>query len=45
MDENRIDVNRARLPADPVNAFGIPQPLLICLDVGILSTFPFFLQY
>lgn len=29
-----IQIEKAKLPPDPVNEFGIPHLLLVCLDVG-----------
>lgn len=34
-EEPRITYERAFIPADPVNAFGIPQATMGCLEVGL----------
>lgn len=34
LKEPRITYERAFIPADPVNAFGVPQAVLRCLEVG-----------
>lgn len=34
-EEPRITYERAFIPADPVNAFGIPQATMECLEVGL----------
>ncbi|EMD41155.1 hypothetical protein CERSUDRAFT_43527 [Gelatoporia subvermispora B] len=33
-DENRVHIDRAVIPGEPVNAFGIPQATMRCLEVG-----------
>ena len=32
--ESWVEIERAKLPPDPVNEYGIPQSLLVCLDVS-----------
>jgi hypothetical protein len=34
-EEPRVTIERASLPGEPVNAFGIPQATMRCLEVGI----------
>lgn len=36
MDEPRITMEKASFPAEPVNAFGVPQATMRCLEVGNL---------
>lgn len=37
-DEEKIVIERATIPAEPVNAFGIPQATMRCLEVPSLFT-------
>jgi len=34
-EEPRVTIERASLPGEPVNAFGIPQATMRCLEVGV----------
>ena len=42
-EETRITYERAFIPADPVNAFGIPQATMGCLEVGLPISMNFYL--
>jgi hypothetical protein len=38
LEDSRINYDRASIPAEPVNAFGIPQATMRCLEVRPLNT-------